>query len=356
MPAPKHRDLDLTRNQLSRWLAEKLPGARDLRAGELTGPSETGFSSDTLLFDAEWTQGGEARRECFVARLRPTGFTVFPRYDIALQYRIMKTLGATDVPVPHMRWLEEDDSVLGVPFLVMNRVSGRVPTDNPPYHAGGWVPELAPEERAALWWSGLEAMARIHRLDWRALGLGVLARPEYGATPLEQQLREYDEYLDWGVDRARHPLIQRARRWLHEKRPPEGTVALCWGDSRPGNQIFDGVQCVAVIDWEMARLGDPVQDLAWWIALDRCLSEGIGIERLAGLPDPQATIARWEGLVDREARHFAYYEVLALYKFTVIMARIGLQLKHYEIMPPDNDMDVNNLASQTLLRVLDEMA
>jgi len=352
MPVPK-RDLERTREQLGRWLSGKLSGAANLRIGDLTGPSETGFSSDTLLFDAEWTALGAPRRERFVVRLKPTGFTVFPRYDIAQQYRVMNILGTTDVPVPRMRWLEEDESMLGVPFYVMNRVDGRVPTDNPPYHVGGWLPELAPEERAQLWWSGLDAMARVHRLDWRALGFEFLYQPAGGTTPLEQQLREYDAYFTWGVDRRRYPLLERAQLWLEAHRPADEPIALCWGDSRPGNQIFNGVECVAVIDWEMVRLGDPVQDLAWWIVLDRCLSEGIGIERLAGLPDRRATIARWEALVGREAGHLAYYEVLGLYKFAIIMARIGLQMKHYEILPPDSDMDVDNLASQVLARTLD---
>lgn len=354
MPPPK-RDLDLTRRQLLQWLARKLPGAGSLHISELTGPSETGFSSDTLLFDAEWTEAGVSRSDRFVARLKPTGFTVFPHYDIAQQYRVMDILGGTDVPVPRMRWLEESEGVLGVPFYVMSRVDGRVPTDTPPYHTGGWVPELQPEERAALWWSGLEAMARVHRLDWRALGFGFLDKPAYGATPLAQQLREYDEYFSWGADRTRYPLIEQAQRWLHAHQPAEEPVALCWGDSRPGNQIFDGVRCVAVIDWEMVRLGDPVQDLAWWIILDRCLSEGISIERLPGFPDRQATITRWEELVGRPARHLAYYEVLGLYKFAIIMVRVSLQMKHYEIFPPESDMDVNNLASQTLARVLEDL-
>lgn len=353
MPPPR-RDFDLTRKQLCAWLGGKLNGARDLQISELKGPSETGFSSDTLMFDADWTDGGGSHCERLVARIKPTGLTVFPRYDMGEQYRVMKILGTrTDVPVPRMRWLEEDEGPLGVPFYVMDRVDGRVPTDNPPYHAGGWVPELSPEEREALWWSGFEAMARVHRLDWRALGFGFLDKPERGATPLEQQLHEYDEYFSWGMDRSRHPLIERAQRWLHAHKPADEPVALCWGDSRPGNQIFNGTKCVAVIDWEMVRLGDPVQDLAWWIALDRCFSEGIGIERLAGFPDRQATIARWEELVGREARHVAYYEVLGFYKFSAIMARVMQILKRYDIFPVDSDMDVNNLASVTLARELD---
>ncbi|HXQ21338.1 MAG TPA: hypothetical protein VN812_06665, partial [Candidatus Acidoferrales bacterium] len=78
MPAPKERNLDLTRAQLRDWLADKLGDARDVHVTELKGPSETGFSSDTVMFDTEWSDGGGRRRERLVARFKPTGFTVFP--------------------------------------------------------------------------------------------------------------------------------------------------------------------------------------------------------------------------------------------------------------------------------------
>ena len=353
MPAPR-RDLELTQQQLREWLRGKLPGARDLTITDLRGPSETGFSSDTLMFDAQWTDATGAHLEHMVARFKPSGFTVFPTYDIARQFHVMRILGGhSDVPVPRMRWLEEDEAPLGASFYVMDRVDGRVPTDNPPYHIGGWLQDLTPVEREALWWSGLDAMTCVHRLDWRALGFAFLAQPARGATALEQQLHEYDEYVRWGMERERYPLLARAEQWLHAHRPADEPVAICWGDSRLGNQIFNGITCAAVIDWEMARLGDPVQDLAWWIALDRCFSEGLGVERLAGLPSRDTTIARWETLVGRPARHFDYYEILALYKFTAIMARVSLQLMHYEFLPGDSNMDSDNLASQTLARALD---
>jgi len=354
MPPPR-RDLELTRAQLQEWLSQRLPDADDLRIPEIAGPSTTGFSSDTLLFDAHWQAGGAARCERLVARLKPTGFTVFPRYDIALQYRVLDILGRTAVSVPQVRWLEEDEGVLGVPFYVMNRIDGRVPSDNPPYHVGGWVPEITPAERAELWWSGLEAMTHIHRLDWGALGLTFLDQPRGATTRLAQQLQEYDTFLDWGMKRHQYPLLDRALSWLRAHQPVSEPVALCWGDSRLGNQIFAGVRCAGVLDWEMVRLGDPVQDLAWWIALDRCFTEGLGIERLDGFPDEAATVARWEELVGRSAEHYGYYEMLALFKFAAIMARVCLQMKHHEIFPADSDMDVNNLASVTLARVLDEV-
>jgi aminoglycoside phosphotransferase (APT) family kinase protein len=353
MPAPR-RDLELTRARLEQWLACQLPSASGVAISEVGGPSNTGFSSDTLLFDAEWNEVSGSRHERLVARLEPSGFTVFPRYDIAEQYRVLQILNDTDVPVPRVRWLEEDTRVVGAPFYVMERLEGRVPSDNPPYHASGWLTELAPEEREALWWSGLEAMARIHRLDWKALGFGFLVPPGQTETPLERQLRYYDAFIAWGMQEDRYPLLGRARKWLYAQRPADEPEALCWGDSRLGNQIFDGPRCAGVLDWEMVRIGNPVQDLAWWLALDRCFSEGLGLERLSGLPGRDATVARWEALVGRPARHLDYYEVLALYKFTAIMARVLLQLKHYEVFPPDSEMDVDNLASVTLERALAE--
>ena len=131
-------------------------------------------------------------------------------------------------------------------------------------------------------------------------------------------------------------------------------MSLCWGDSRLANQIFRDEVCVAVIDWEMVHLGSPVEDLAWWITSDRCFSEGIGLERGAGFPDRAATVARWEQLTGFEALDLDYYEVLALMRFSIQMARIGLQLKHYGILPADATFDCDNLASQTLRRKLDE--
>jgi aminoglycoside phosphotransferase (APT) family kinase protein len=154
-------------------------------------------------------------------------------------------------------------------------------------------------------------------------------------------------------DVERYPLVRRGLDWLRANAPADEPVRLCWGDSRLSNQMFRGVECVAVLDWEMVRLGSPVQDLAWWIAIDRCLCEGIGIPRLAGLPDAEATIARWTERTGHPATRFDYYQVLALLKFAVIMARIGLQMKHYGVIPPDAPLDADNLASLVLARELE---
>ncbi len=352
MPAPKERDFEQTRKQLEGWLAAKLPGATAITVGELGGPSTSGFSSDTLLFDARWAQDGASVERALVARLKPRGMTVFPEYDIAKQFHIQQALAGTDVPVVPMHWLEEDEAFLGAPFYVMGRVEGRIPTDNPPYHQGGWLVEATPAEREALWWNGLEALAAIHALDWRAAGLEFLERP--GRTPQEAQLREYEDMLRWMGGRPKE-LLERGLAWARENAPrDEEPVVVSWGDSRIGNMIFDdAMNCVGVLDWEMAALGSRELDLAWWIFIDRHHSEGIAAERLPGFPDREATVARYEELTGHTVRNLEYYETFAALRFGVIMARLGQQLLHYGVLPEDSDFEIDNTCSRMLAQMLE---
>jgi aminoglycoside phosphotransferase (APT) family kinase protein len=355
MPGPRERDLEATRRRLAPWLRERL-GADEVSLSELCGPSETGFSSDTLMFEARARTGGDERLLRLVARLEPQGFNVFPSYDVRVQYRVLRALAGSGIPLPRARWLEEDAAVLGTRFYVMDRVDGRVPGDNPPYHVAGWVVELAPEDRARLWWSGLDALCRIHRVDWRARGLGFLEDRTRPGSPLEQQLQYYEEFFRWAVkEPERYPRILRAQAWLRENAPDGEPLGLCWGDSRISNLVFQGVECAAVLDWEMVRIGNPLQDVAWWVAIDRCLYEGVGAPRLAGLPGADETLARWSDATGLATDGFAYYELLGLMKFSVIIARIALQLQHYGLLPADSSFDVENLASSVLARALDEV-
>jgi aminoglycoside phosphotransferase (APT) family kinase protein len=330
--------------------------AADIRIADLDAPLSTGFSSDTLLFDLVYSKDGAEHREGLVARLEPEEYVMFPYYDVGLQAKVLQRLESTDVPVPRVRWVESNRAVLGVPFYVMTRVEGRIPTDNPPMHDEGWIAEdTSDEERAALWWSGLEAMCKVHRLDWKALGFEFLAEPKRGATPLDQQLDYWREYFRWGMEASRHPDVAKALDYLEANKPAEEPIALCWGDSRLANQIFDGVDCVGVLDWEMARLGDPVQDLAWWLASDRCFSEGLELERLSGFPGREETIARWAESTRCSAANFDYYSILALTRFSMNMARVGQYMKKIEIIDEENEFDYENLASITLRRALSEL-
>ncbi len=354
MPTPWQRDLEADGRRLRGWLERKLPDARDLRTTPLTSPSATGFSNETLLCDLTWSQAGKQEQRSLVVRIQPTGFQVFPEYDLALQFRVMELLARTDVPVPKVFWLElEDRAVFGAPFYVMQRVRGRVPGDSPPYHVGGWMTEISPDERAAIWRGGHEAMARVHRLDWRAAGFGFLERPELGATPFEQHLEYYRRYFAWAARGKRQPTAEAALAWLEKHSPRREHTALVWGDARIGNILFDGTTPVAVLDWEMVTLGDPEQDLAWSLFLDTHHSDGIGVPRLPGFPSHAETVARWEESVQRKAENLHYWTVWAGFRFAVIMLRLAQQMVLYGIQPPDSDMETNNTVTRLLAKLLD---
>lgn len=352
MPVPR-RDLEKTREILAAWFRARLPAARDLAVGPLSGPSATGFSSDTLLFDVEYEESGRRVSRALVCRAEPTGFGVFPVYDVALQYRVMDALARTEVPVPKMVGLERDPSLLGSPFFVMERVAGRIPTDNPTYHQGGWVSEVAPDERRSIWESGLDALAAIHRQDAPALGIDFLPAPPAGADTVAWQLEHWRGYYEWVAGDRRFPTLEEAHAWLLAHRPPPSERReLCWGDARIGNMIFDAGRCVAVLDWEMATLGPADMDLGWFLLLDRHHCEGVGVPRLEGFPDRAASIARWERAAGRAAQHVEFWEAFAAWRFAVIMARIAAQLQHYELLPADSTFGADNMMSRLLARML----
>jgi len=354
MPTMWQRDLDADRTKLTSWLQRQLPRATDVTITDLVAPQTSGFSNETLLFDLTYSENGRTHRRPLVVRIEPMGEKVFPEYDLGLQFRTMQMLAATDVPVPRVYWIEERDrSVLGGAFYVMGQVRGRVPTDQPPYHAGGWMTEASPAERAAIWWGGVETLAKIHRLDYRALGFEFLEHPELGKTPLDWQIAYYRRYLIWAARGRPQPTAERALDWLLRHQPSDEPTVLSWGDARIGNIIFDGTTPAAVLDWEMVTLGSPEMDLGWSIFLDRHHSEGLEVPRLEGFPSYEETVARYETLTGHRVRYLHYYQVFAGFRFAVIMARIAQQMVIYGVMDEagGREFEINN----TVTRLLDKL-
>jgi aminoglycoside phosphotransferase (APT) family kinase protein len=354
MPVPDQRDPEVTRARLQAWLPSQLGGASEVQVSAVQTPASNGFSAETLMFEASWREPGTGvRSERLVAKVAPTGFQIFPEARFTEQFRLMQILASgSDIPLPAVHWHEANPEVLGAPFYVMSRVDGDVPTDMPPYHSGGWVTTVSPADRESMWWSGIDVLTRIHALDVAALDLSFVDQTGYGPTGLRQRLGYYEHYLDWAYE-GTVPVAQAAISWLREHRPAEeGEPVLLWGDSRIGNIIFSAGQVAAVLDWEMATLGQPEEDLAWFLLLDRHHSEGVGVERLPGFPDAAQTIARYEQLTGRTMRDMAYYEVLSAMKFSVVMARIGQLFIYYDLVPADNDFPYNNTATQLLARIL----
>jgi aminoglycoside phosphotransferase (APT) family kinase protein len=355
---PTQRDPEATREALRRWLAGKLPAAEDLEISELSAPAATGFSNETILFEARWTEGGVKRDEEFVLRVKPTGYTVFMESEFEAQYEVMKTLHErTDVTVPKIWWYETDPATLGADFYAMSRVHGRTPPDTPPYHVGGWVVDLSPADREKLWWSGIENMSRIHKVDYQALGFDTLFdRPARGALGLDQQIQYYEEYFDWAQAGRSVPIAEQTREWIRANRPKETELGLVWGDSRAGNMIFnDSNECAAVLDWEMATIGPPEEDLGWWLFLDTFHSQGTGVARLPGFPSHEQTEARYAELLGRPLENMHFWKVFAGYRFAVVMMRITGLTEEMGLVPRGESTPYaqNNGVTRVLASLLD---
>ncbi len=352
MAVSKDRDPAALRAALAAWLARQT-GAADVDVGPVEIPGLSGFSNETLLFDATWDTGEGPQTHGLVIRVEPSGHTVFPSTEFDTQVAVLRALGREgSVPVPEVLWFEEDTDVLGDRFVAMPRVEGKVPPDSASYHAEGWIFELSLAERERVWLSGLDTMGAIHRLDRVGIGLeSITAR-----TPEEQLVLDH-EYRRFAAS-GPYPVVEEAFALLEATAPrPTDQPALCWGDSRIGNMIFaDDCSVAAVLDWEMVTAGDPVQDLAWYLLLDRHQHEAFDQPRLEGLPDRAASIARWEKASGRSAEHLDWYELLGATRFASIMTRVMTLLDASGVFPGGAEQAYDQSGSQLLRRLLDERA
>ncbi len=342
-------------SKITAWLQAKMPHASRLSISNMQKPG-MGLSSETYLFDMHWEDVGQRKSKGVVLRSAPAQFKVFPDYELAHQFHIMEILGRTNVPVANMLWLEEDPTVIGAPFFLMDKLEGEVPQDYPSYHGSGMFFDATPEQRAKMWWGALEAMVKIHKLDWKDFGFSFLGEPRGGTDPVDRQLAYWDRYYDWMCDHPQesHPTLQAAVAWLHENRYEPERVALCWGDARIGNALYGkpDLGVVAVMDWEMAYLGDPESDLAWFILLDWQHSAGAGLPRCQGTPEYEETIQRYQELTGWKVRNLFYNEVLAAVRFGMILVAVLKKFKRQNI-PIDEDMLLNNVCTQRLSELLD---
>lgn len=322
-------DLEGIRRRAEGWLQARCPDRPGLRLGELRFPEASGESSVTLLLDARWPDGSA---EPLVLRMVPPHSEVFESHDLRMQYEMMEIMREEGVPVPPLLGYEPDASLLGSDFYVMGFVEGRIPPDKPPMAFGSWVAELRPEERAAMWGHGLDTLVRIHRIDLARHDFSRLPRARPGEPLVAQELRKWDSMFAPALREGADPELLEAWGWLMEHPPESEALRLCWGDSRVGNVIWRELRPVAVLDWEMANLADPLSDLAWWVWIDRCTCEGLGAPRMSGLPEPREVYARWSERTGLSVANVGWFEL-----FTVVRFAIVLELKFQAMRRTDAD-------------------
>jgi aminoglycoside phosphotransferase (APT) family kinase protein len=218
---------------------------------DFSGPAELrqfqgGQSNPTFLI--------QTPAKKYVLRKKPPGKLLPSAHLIEREYRVLRALPGTNVPVPNARLLCEDASIIGTSFYVMDHVEGRVIT-------GVTLPQLNPAERASVYEDYARIGAALHAVDFRAVGLGDFGKPEgYVARQLDRWSKQYmasktDENAD----------MDRLIAWLGAHLPSNEETAIVHGDYRIGNTIIHPTQprIIAVLDWELATLGHPLSDLAY---------------------------------------------------------------------------------------------
>ena len=345
-------DLSEIQSKLIPWFQEKMPQAQNISVSELR-PPEGGFSSESFLFDLSWHEAGQQRSQGMVLR-RPPHLPLFPDYDLRRQFLVMQRLQGTNVPVPRVYWqVEQDESILGTPFYVMDKIEGISPPDYPLYHSYGAYFDASPEKRAKMWWGCLDYIVKIHKLDWRSLRLSFLGAPQGGTSTLDGLLDYNESMLNWVKGDEPQPILNAAIKWLRENRYTLERITLCWGDCRMPNTLYSpDVDVVAVLDWEFAYLGDPVSDLAWFLFLDWHHSDAYGISKLEGTPGKEETVRRYEELTGWKVENLFYNEVLAPLRLGVPLLKVYKNLKQMGVTILAEDAELNNPCTQRIASLL----
>jgi aminoglycoside phosphotransferase (APT) family kinase protein len=257
----------------------------------------------------------------WVLRRPPLGHVLPTAHDMTREYRVLSALAATDVPAPRPIALCEDAAVNDMPFYVMEYCPGVVLAhDIPP----GYAPTPADCRRisAAL----VDTLVRLHAVDYRAVGLEGFGKPE---GYLERQVRRWSE--QWQRSQTSElPEIDELIRRLRAALPQSPAPTIVHGDYRLGNMALDPAdpgRVVAIFDWEMATLGDPLADLGytliyWTEASDAPASGGVGaaasFTAAPGFFTRAQIIAEYAQRSGRDVEAVDFYQVLALYKLAVI--------------------------------------
>lgn len=317
------RDQEGTARTLTSWLTT-VAGLERVFVDEVSVPRSTGWSNETILFDATWSERAALERHRLVARIAPRDHQVFMDQTFARQFAVMRALSHTTVAVPRTYWFEENPSWFGSPFWIVEQISGAIPTDTPPYAGSGWLKDASPRQQSQAWWSGIDTIVGIHSLDVASMEV-----PEGTFSPLEGaidwHIDHYERYLRWAEDGQPHSLARRALVHLRRDAPPrsEQGPTIIWGDARLSNLIYREFGVVGVLDWEMSALGDPLLDLGWWLFSDETLTTGSGYTRLPGFPSSSETARYWKDRTGRSTDALDYFMLFAGLRFTVIMLRLG---------------------------------
>ena len=269
--------------RLAAYVAPRLHGARDLRVTDLVR-IHGGASRETSRFVLRYTQEGAAVERRLILRRDPPGSLIDT--DRRIEFAAYQAFHGTAVPVPEALWLEEDEAHLDHPFFVMEELSGLEASPQallaPPYDAFA-------EHMGRQKWT---ILGEISRADPEALGLVGAMEPVALDKAWDRELTHWETILD-ADEREPQPIIRAVIRRLRASPPPPAQkLSVVHADYRTGNFLVDPQGDIrGILDWEMAHLGDPLEDLAWGI---NPVWRWARDERVGGLLPRADAIALWE--------------------------------------------------------------
>ncbi|MBX3215105.1 MAG: phosphotransferase family protein [Labilithrix sp.] len=304
-------------DELARWLSGRLEGAeRGLTIRQFEG----GQSNPTFLLETD--------RGRWVLRKKPGGPLLASAHMVEREQRVLRALAGSGVPVPDVPLFCDDESVIGTPFFVMSYIDGRISRDPS-------LPWASRSERAAVYLSAVETLAKVHDVDWAARGLADYGKP---SAYLERQIHRWSkQYRDSKVREI--AAMDWLMRFLPEHRPDEGAVTLAHGDYRLDNLILDPTEprVVAVLDWELSTLGDPLTDLAYFCVPHHMPRSERGYRGLVGhdlgalgIPSQEAIVEAYcsrRGIAPPSPRVFAFYLSFSMFRLAAILAGIDARFR-----------------------------
>ncbi|WP_238586181.1 phosphotransferase family protein [Rhodococcus rhodochrous] len=296
------------REALGGFLADKLPDHDRFEVSELRRLGG-GSSQENWSFDLVWTRNGTHGTTPLLLRREPeSGVVDTARHT---EFELLRILKGTEVPVPEVHWLE-DGTVFGRPSMIVERRHGSadrgVLRDTDPLGIGA-------RNRLDLAAEMADLIARVHGLDVEELGLGRVF-PDTGKDPGRAELERWEAELD-RVELEPQPALRFVARWLRDNLPPPPErITLVHGDFRPANILVRDGGLDTLLDWELAHLGDPADDLGWYTcsvyAREHFLPDRWAID------DFLARYTASAGGAEVDAERLRFWQVMSTFRLAII--------------------------------------
>lgn len=321
-PVRGGEELDLA--AIDNWLKQRRP--------ELAGaPELTQYSGGA----SNWTYRLRYDNADLILRRPPAGTKAKSAHDMSREFRVQQALAPVFPYVPEMIAHCSDPAVAGEEFYVMRRVPGIILRRNPPRGL-----ELSPEQARTMCTNMLDTLIALHKVDTAAAGLDPLGKGAgYARRQIDGWCGRYEKAHTWNVPKAAAVM-----RWLQGNLPDSERITLIHNDYRFDNLVLDAedpTRILAVLDWEMATLGDPLMDvgnsLAYWIEpSDSWMSHRTRRQptHLPGMMTRAELVAYYSEKTGWKPDNWAFYEVYGLFRLAVIIQQIYYRYHHKQTRNP----------------------